>query len=119
MRTSEERVDALHQRMDALEQTIETRKFRTRSAVIASAGLILAVALALIISNLPVAMPGAAEQGATASIFTDHGALGYVVVALLAFILGGLVTVLCFRLKQNGGKKQEETQEAKQEEKNG
>ena len=35
-----------------------------------------------------------------ASIFHSGAALGYIVIALLAFLLGVCVTVLCFRLRQ-------------------
>ena len=35
-----------------------------------------------------------------ASMFGGSGALGYIVIALLAFLLGVCVSVLCFRLRQ-------------------
>ena len=35
-----------------------------------------------------------------ASIFHGGAALGYIVIGLLAFLLGVCVTVLCFRLRQ-------------------
>ena len=34
------------------------------------------------------------------SIFHDGAALGYIVIGLLAFLLGVCVTVRCFRLRQ-------------------
>ena len=50
--------------------------------------------------------PGAMQGGAAASIFADHAVLGYVVIALLAFCLGTLATVFCFRVKKH--KKEQE-----------
>ena len=35
-----------------------------------------------------------------ASIFHSGAALGYIVIGLLAFLLGVCVTILCFRLRQ-------------------
>ena len=35
-----------------------------------------------------------------ASIFSDSGVSGYLVIAILAFLLGITVTVFCFRLKK-------------------
>ena len=36
----------------------------------------------------------------SASLFSGSGALGYIVIALLSFLLGVSVTVFCFRLKK-------------------
>ena len=56
-----------------------------------------------------LAMPGIAASIQTgdysgfetaASIFHSGAALGYIVIGLLAFLLGVCVTVLCFRLRQ-------------------
>ena len=56
-----------------------------------------------------LAMPGIAASIQTgdysgfetaASIFHSGVALGYIVIGLLAFLLGVCVTVLCFRLRQ-------------------
>ena len=119
MRTSEERLDALHQRMDALNRKNDLRKQRILTIGMALTGLAITVFLALVFSNIPFTAPETADQGAAASIFTDHDALGYVVVALLAFLLGALVTILSFRLRKHGEKKQEEEQGAVKEEQNG
>ena len=117
MRTSEERVASLHQRMDELEEKQAQRKFGIQSAVIAAAGLAAAVLLAVLISTLPVVTPPEADNSAAASIFTDNGALGYVVVAILAFVLGALVTVLCFRIRRHEKMKQKEKEEEPKEDK--
>ena len=45
--------------------------------------------------------PGTSSGFETAaSIFHGGAALGYIVIGLLAFLLGVCVTVLCFRLRQ-------------------
>ena len=67
-----------------------------------------AACLALLI-GASLAMPGIAASIQTgdysgfetaASIFHGGAALGYIVIGLLAFLLGVCVTVLCFRLRQ-------------------
>ncbi len=57
---------------------------------------------------LSFAMPGISARlaegnygiyGAAASMFGGSAAAGYIIIGLLAFALGVLVTVLCFKLK--------------------
>ena len=51
-----------------------------------------------------------------ASIFHGGAALGYIVIGLLAFLLGVCVTVLCFRLRQMN---REDTQDGESEDAHG
>ena len=101
MRTSEERVEELHRRM-ASHRHARMRRSRMTAASAAAACLAAVVLLALGVSRSEAAYPGGAGAGMTASIFAGHGALGFVSVALVAFCLGALVTILCYRLKENG-----------------
>ena len=64
--------------------------------------------MALVIASLPIQSPGTITGSAAASIFADHASLGYVVVALLAFCLGALVTVFCFRIKKHWKENQDD-----------
>ncbi len=99
MRTNEERLAAMHAR--AAELRRENRKKLTRLAGGASVVLCLALvaALAVWMPRLSAALPGA-PGAMSASIFSGSEALGYIVVALLAFLLGVSVTVFCLRLKK-------------------
>ena len=102
MRSHEERVAETKRRI----AKIEREKRRRRDTItIASA---VAACLALLI-GASLAMPGIAASIQTgdysgfemaASIFHGGAALGYIVIGLLAFLLGVCVTVLCFRLRQ-------------------
>ena len=102
MRSHEERVAETKRRI----AQIEREKRRRRDTItIASA---VAACLALLI-GASLAMPGIATRIQTgdysgfetaASIFHGGAALGYIVIGLLAFLLGVCVTVLCFRLRQ-------------------
>ena len=46
------------------------------------------------------ATAGSLTGGMYASIFSASPVLGYIVIGIIAFLLGGAVTVFCFRLKQ-------------------
>ena len=68
-----------------------------------------AAACLVLLIGVSLAMPGIAASIQTgnysgfetaASIFHSGAALGYIVIGLLAFLLGVCVTVLCFRLRQ-------------------
>mgnify|MGYP004688833915 FL=1 len=102
MRSHEERVAETKRRI----AKIEREKRRRRNTVTMASAV--AACLALLI-GAPLAMPGIAASIQTgdysgfetaASIFHGGAALGYIVIGLLAFLLGVCVTVLCFRLRQ-------------------
>ena len=102
MRSHEERVAETKRRI----AKIEREKRRRRNKVTMASAV--AACLALLI-GASLAMPGIAASIQTgdysgfetaASIFHGGAALGYIVIGLLAFLLGVCVTVLCFRLRQ-------------------
>ena len=102
MRSHEERVAETKRRIAARQRE---KRLRRNTITIASA---VAACLALLI-GVSLAMPGIAASIQTgdysgfetaASIFHGGAALGYIVIGLLAFLLGVCVTVLCFRLRQ-------------------
>ena len=102
MRSHEERVAEAKRRIAKIER--EKRLRRDKFTMISAA----AACLALLI-GASLAMPGIAANIQTgnysgfetaASIFHGGAALGYIVIGLLAFLLGVCVTVLCFRLRQ-------------------
>ena len=102
MRSHEERIAETKRRI----AKIEREKRRRRNTVTMASAV--AACLALLI-GASLAMPGIAASIQTgdysgfetaASIFHGGAALGYIVIGLLAFLLGVCVTVLCFRLRQ-------------------
>ena len=101
MRSHEERVAETKRRIAQIE-----REKRRRRNMITMASAV-AACLALIVS-VCLAMPGIAARiqtgdysgFETAASMYGGGALGYIVIGLLAFLLGVCVTVLCFRLRQ-------------------
>ena len=102
MRSLEERVVETKRRIAKIER--EKRLRRDKITMISAA----AACLALLI-GASLAMPGSATRiqtgdysgfETTASMYGGGAALGYIVIGLLAFLLGVCVTVLCFRLRQ-------------------
>ena len=102
MRSHEERVAEAQRRIAKIER--EKRLRRDKFTMISAA----AACLALLI-GASFAMPGIAANIQTgnysgfetaASMYGGGAALGYIVIGLLAFLLGVCVSVLCFRLHQ-------------------
>ena len=102
MRSHEERVAETKRRI----AQIEREKQRRRNTITMASAV--AACLALLI-GASLAMPGIAANIQTgnyfgfetaASMYGGGAALGYIVIGLLAFLLGVCVTILCFRLRQ-------------------
>ena len=102
MRSLEERVAETKRRIAKIERE---KRLRRNTVTMASA---VAACLALLI-GASLAMPGIAASiqtgdysgfETTASMYGGGAAWGYIVIGLLAFLLGVCVTVLCFRLRQ-------------------
>ena len=101
MRSHEERVAETKRRIAKIER--EKRLRRDKITMISA----VAACLALLV-GASFAMPGIAasiQTGdysgfETAASMYGGGALGYIVIGLLAFLLGVCVTVLCFRIRQ-------------------
>ena len=102
MRSHEERVAETKRRIAKIERE---KRLRRNTITMASA----VVACFALLIGASFAMPGIAASIQTGdysgfetatSIFHGAAALGYIVIGLLAFLLGVCVTVLCFRLRQ-------------------
>ena len=102
MRSHEERVVETKRRIAKIEREKRLRrdKFTMISAVAACLALLIGASLAMpgIAANIQIGDYSGFETAA--SIFHGGAALGYIVIGLLAFLLGVCVTVLCFRLLQ-------------------
>ena len=117
MRSHEERVAETKRRIAKMEREKQRRR---NTITMASA---VAACLALLI-GASFAMPGIAASirtgdysgFETAASMYGGGALGYIVIGLLAFLLGVCVTVLCFRLRQMN---REDTQDGESEDAHG
>ena len=107
MLTSEERVEELHRRMAVMKDMKNRREYRIKTAAAAALCLAIAVMIALAVGRLPVIQPQSEAGIAAASIFAGT-VFGYILVAILAFCLGALVTIFCFRLKRRMDEEEKE-----------
>ena len=105
MLKNEERIAEVKRRIGEKERQQRLRHRRIVSAFCIAACLVMPGIVGQI-------EPGASSGFETAATILGGGtALGYMVIGLLAFILGVCVTVLCFRIRQLD--KEEQTEEQK------
>ena len=109
MRSNEERIRQLHENASRLRRERALRRLR---AACVSAGALctaLVVSLALSVSYAaPRVSGGILSEHRMASILIPSGASGYVLVAVVAFVLGALLTVFCVRLMRRAEEKERE-----------
>ncbi len=102
MRSDEERKAELHRR--AAEYKYKRRVRQEMIIGIVGAAACFAVVIALA-AAMPALMDGiaafpAASGSMRASIFSENGALGYIVIGIIAFLLGISTALLCFRVRK-------------------
>ena len=101
MRSNEERVAAVKLRVKELE--VQRRRRRNKIAALSSvaASFVIIVLLAFTVPGTAaqIAIGDYAGYEASASIFAGSVTIGYIAIGLMSFVLGVMVTVLCFKLK--------------------
>ena len=103
MRTSEERIAAVHRRAAELDRQRSARDVKILQAAAAAASFAFVILLAGMfprIADQGTDPAAGAPETMNASIFSGSAAGGYIVIAVIAFLLGMFVTVFCFRLKR-------------------
>lgn len=101
MRTNEERIADMHKMATDLKREKLHRQTLILSAASVVVCLALVIAVALSISGMnSVSTIGNSPEGMSASLFAGSDTLGFIVVGIVAFLLGASVTVFCFRLKK-------------------
>ena len=102
MLKNEERIAEVKRRIGEKERQQRLRHRRIVSTFCIAACLAVIVGVSFVMPGIVGQIePGASSGFETAATILGGGtALGYMVIGLLAFILGVCVTVLCFRLRQ-------------------
>ena len=110
MRTNEERAGLIHKRTAEIKRERQKRNQRALDAICIAACLILIVGIGSFMPDLVADISGGAVRHASgaASLVGSHGALGYILMGLMAFLLGVCVTVLLYRLHRRNERKQRE-----------
>lgn len=108
MRTNEERIHAMHMRAEVLVEADQNRKIR----MIQTAAVFLSLVLLITLASFMPGIMGTINWNTalwqmTGSIFAGSAALGYIVIAIIAFLLGVSITIFCFKLKARQSKKDE------------
>ena len=101
----------LHLRMENMQRIRIYRRYRINRAAALAACLAVTVMLAYVIGSLPARNLVVGTGSYTASIFANYEALRYVVAALLAFCLGALFTILCYRMRKRMEEEQQDNQD--------
>ena len=105
MRTDKERIAAMHERAENIREQKKTRRIQIITVAAFAACLGLIILAGTMMPGILGRAPGFAQNsGMTASILSESSVLGFVVIGIMAFILGILVTILCYRLKNQQGR---------------
>lgn len=101
MRSNEERVAEVKRRIAEKERQKKLRRSRIAAFSAVAACLVLILVLSLFMPGIAGQLrPGGySDYEMVASMFGENGALGYIIIGLLAFFLGVCVTILCFRIR--------------------
>ena len=110
MRTNEERAGLIHKRTTEIKRERQRRKQRALDMICMAACLILVVGIGSFMPGLVVGIPGGEvhQQSGAAGLVGSHASLGYILMGLMAFLLGVCVTVILYRLHRNNERKQQE-----------
>ena len=101
MRSHEERVAETKRRIAKIEREKRLRRNKITMASAVAACLVLLIGASLAMPGIAASIQTGDYSGfETAASMYGGGALGYIVIGLLAFLLGVCVTVLCFRIRQ-------------------
>ena len=102
MQTNEERIRLIQKRTAEIKQERRKRKQRMLDALCMAACLLLVVGIGALMPGLMagIADGGVSHTSGAASLVGSHAALGYILMGLLAFLLGVCVTVLLYRLSR-------------------
>ena len=110
MRTNEERAVLIHQRTAEIKRERQKKKQRAWDMICIAACLLLIVGIGSFLPDWVVGIPGGEVHHASgaASLVGSHAALGYILMGLMAFLLGVCVTVLLYRLRRRNEREQRE-----------
>ena len=118
MRSHEERVAETKRRIAKIEREKRRRRNTITMASAVAACLALLIGASLTMPGISASIQIGDYSGfeTAASMYGGGAALGYIVIGLLAFLLGVCVTVLCFQLRQMN---REDNQDKKSEGRHG
>ena len=110
MRTNEERAGAIRRRTAEIKQERQRKKQCALDSICIAACLLLVIGIGSFMPGLVVGISGGEVHHASgaASLVGSHAALGYILMGLMAFLLGVCVTVLLYRLRRRNERERRE-----------
>lgn len=110
MRTNEERIRLVHERATQQRRERAQRRRRVLDAACIAVCLLLVAGAGTLMPGLMARATGSivAHASGAASLIGDHAALGYILMGLMAFLLGVCVTVCLYRLRRRDERRQRE-----------
>ena len=108
MRSVTERMKLAEKRADEIKKRRSAKKHMLAVVSCYSCCIVLIAVISAIVCNLNFAGFEQTPMHDTASIFANKGFLGYVVVGILAFLLGISVTLMCDILHKRNKERNEE-----------
>ncbi len=112
MRTSEERIALLYERARALRRREDEKRLILTGG---ASGTLLAVLLAVML-HLDLRSGGMAGNQFTGASLLGESAGGYVLVAVIAFVVAVVITVLCLRSRVRQAERRDALKESQDEE---
>ncbi len=101
MRTNEERIAAMHSRAAELKHLKKDRMGHVIRISAAAACFLILIFLSSVMPRFTSSsLSHSAVSGLNASIFSGSSIAGFLVVGIIAFLLGAAFTILCFYLKK-------------------
>lgn len=108
MRSTTERIKLAKKQADEIKKQRNEKRHRLAVISCYAFGIALIVVISALVCNLNFAGFEKTPMHDTASIFANKGFLGYVVVGILAFLLGISVTLMCDILHKRNKERNEE-----------
>ena len=111
MLTNKERIAAMHMRAKELNSQRWTRRIRLLQSAFSTFCFAVVILIAAYMPRIVPSQMSPADGSSEdmhASLFAGSGALGYIVIAIIAFLLGITVTIFCFYLKKWQEEKEQE-----------
>ncbi|MFR4511832.1 MAG: DUF4179 domain-containing protein [Clostridium sp.] len=111
MRTNEERSRLIHKRTAEIKREKQNRIQRGLDAVCIAVCLLLVTGIGAWMPELMTEPAAGSIVHSSSGMIGSHAALGYIVMGLLAFLLGVCVTVLLYRLRRRNERRIREEKE--------
>ena len=98
--TPKEMADEVWRRVDASENSMREKRRKIYSIVTVAACLAVVIGLAIIVPSIPAEDAATIENTATGTLFSGSAVGGYVLVGVIAFMLGVIATLFCVKMRR-------------------